>query len=451
MDILGAVVQVADSGGPLSGVRVVELGSFVAGPFAGQLLADLGAEVLKVEPPGGDGLRSWGLMAPSGTSWWSYAQNRGKRLACVDVARPEGQALLRRLLGEVDVLVANLRPATIERWGLGPERLRRELPHLVYVAISGYGLTGPNSSLPGFGSIAECRGGLRYVTGFPDRPPVRNGISLGDAAAGMFAVIGALASLVARERGAGDGEVVDVSLADAVFALTEAAITEYVHEGVVRERTGNQLLRAAPSNVYRTADNAWFAIGANSDALFGRLVTAMGEPGLADDPRFADNQSRVAHADELDERIAGWVAGQTADEVATTAAEAGIPAGPVQSMAEIAADPQFRERDMIIEVRDPDSPELGPVTMVGTVPKLWNRSHQPMSTSSTIGRESSLLARWAGLDEDEYQRLLDAGVLVDAAPERQTHAVRNAGNEGRSASGPAEGRSAEGRSAEGSG
>lgn len=207
--------------GPLAGVRVVELGSFIAAPFASQILADLGADVLKIEPPGGDGLRSWGAQAPSGSSWWSCAQNRGKRLGCLDLAHPDGPAVVRRLLAGADVLIENFRPGTLERWGLGPGRIAAEFPRLVYVAISGYGLTGPNRDLPGFGNVAEARGGLRYVTGYPDRPPVRTGVSLGDAAAGLYAVIGALASLYARERDPRqDGDVVDVALTDAVLSLT---------------------------------------------------------------------------------------------------------------------------------------------------------------------------------------------------------------------------------------
>lgn len=399
--------------GPLAGIRVLELGSFIAGPFAAQLLADLGAEVLKVEPPRGDQLRSWGPRAPSGSSWWSYAQNRGKRLAAVDLSHPEGPGVIRRVLANVDVLIANLRPGTLESRGLGPEELSRDFPSLVYVAISGYGLTGPNRSLAGFGSVAESRGGLRYVTGFPDRPPVRAGTSVGDAAASLFAAVGALASLLGRERDPQrQGEVVDVALADAVLAITESAVSDYLNAGVCRERTGNRLGRAAPSNVYLTADGHWWAIGANSDALFRRLAAAMGREELADDERYLDNPGRVAHAGELDEMIAEWVGGHDATEISAALDAAGIPAGPVQSMADIAGDPQYLERDMIIRVPDPDDPSLDPVAMVAPVPRLRNRAGRPEWTGGAIGRDNAVLAEWAGIDDDELQRLLDAGVLA---------------------------------------
>lgn len=401
--------------GPLSGLRVLELGSFIAGPFAAQLLADLGAEVLKVEPPGGDSLRTWGAMASTGSSWWSYVQNRGKKLACLDLKYPEAPPIIRRALANVDVLIENFRPDTIERWGLGPEQVAAEFPHLVYVAISGYGLTGPNRSLPGFGNVAESRGGLRYVTGYPDRPPVRTGVSLGDAAASLYAVVGALASLYARGRSnSRSGEVVDVALTDAVFSLTEAAITEYLHAGVVRERTGNQLLRAAPSNVYLTADHRWLALGGNSQDLFRRLTEAMGMPHLASDPRFTDNQARVAHVAELDEIIGDWTARHTLDELLRLTSQARIPAGPVQSMVDIAGDPQFRERDVIITVSDPDNPSLGDIAVPGPVPKFRTRQHRPTTTGGPVGRDTALLAEWAGVGAAEYQKLLDAGVLVDA-------------------------------------
>lgn len=402
--------------GPLAGVRVVELGSYIAAPFAAQLLADLGAEVLKIEPPGGDGLRSWGAISPSGSSWWSFVQNRGKYLAAVDLRRPEGPGIVRRLLGNVDVLVENMRPGTLDRWGLGPADAAAEFPHLVHVAISGYGLTGPNRELPGFGNIAESLGGLRYVTGFPDRPPVRTGVSLGDSAAALYAVTGAVAALFARERDPERrGDVVDVALTDAVVSLTEAAVTDYVHAGFVRERTGNQLRRAAPSNVYRTADGRWFALGANSDPLFRRLAAAMGEPELAEDPRYRDNQARVAATDDLDARIGTWVGRHTAEQLTAVTRKAGIPAGPVQDVADITRDSHFRERGMIIDVPDRDDPTGAPVTMVGPVPRFERRRRLPEWTGGRVGRDVAVLADWAGIDDDECARLLDAGVLITPA------------------------------------
>ncbi len=408
--------EAAGGTGPLAGVRVLEIGSLIAAPFATRVMADLGAEVLKIEPPGGDPLRTWGPTAPTGPSWWSYTQNRGKYLAGVDLRQPEGQALVEGLLGVVDVVVDNLRPDLRNRWGLAPGDVAQRFPSLVYVAISGFGLTGPKAEQPGFGSVAEALGGLRFVNGEPDRAPVRLGVSIGDTLAALYAVIGALASLFARERDTErGGEVVDVALTEAVLSVMESALADYVHAGVVRTRTGNRLSRAAPSNVYRTRDGHYVTIGANSDSLFKVLMGVMGCPELASDPRFADNRGRVEHQDEIDDAIGAFAA--TIDREPLVALLAGhrVPTGPVQSVADIVLDEQLLAREMFVEASDPAAPELGPITTPRPVPRLVRRPYRPTCTGGAVGRDSAVLAHWLGLTADEYSRLVARGVVVEPA------------------------------------
>ena len=277
---------------PLEGIRVLELGSLIAGPFATRLLADFGAEVIKIEPKSGDPLRTWGQMSPAGWSWWWYSQSRNKKLMVVDLHEPEGQAIVRELMRKSDAVIANFRPGTLDKWNLGYEDAVRMNPGIVYTSISGFGQTGPYRNRPGFGNIAESMSGMRYVTGFPDRPPVRVGFAIGDEITALYAVIGTLMSLLRRERAQdGQGDFVDVALTEAVFSLTEASLTEYLHEGVIQERAGNQLARSAPSNIFPTKDGRWIAIGANTDKIFPRLLKAMNRLDLQNDPRFIGNQA----------------------------------------------------------------------------------------------------------------------------------------------------------------
>lgn len=365
--------------GALDGVRVLELGSLIAGPFCGRLFADFGAEVIKVEPPnGGDPLRTWSLVTKHG-SLWSLVQSRNKQSVCLDLRQPDDREAVRRLALESDVIIENFKPGRMEAWGLGYEELSRDNPKLVMVRVSGYGQTGPASRRPGFGNIAESVGGLRYITGEADGPPMRVGLSIGDSIAALYAVIGALMALRHAER-TGQGQVVDVALSEAVFSMLEAIVPEYGYDGRVRERSGNHLGGAAPTNMYPTGDDRWLAIGANGDGIFKRFTAAIGQPELADDPRYATNQARRTNVAELDALITEWTRGRTLDEAMAVLEVADVPSGPVYSVADIAADPQYQARDMLVQV--PDT-RLGSILMPGIVPRLTG-------TPGAI--------RWAGRD-----------------------------------------------------
>jgi formyl-CoA transferase len=336
---------------PLAGIRVLELGSSVAGPAAGRLLADLGAEVLKIEPADGDALRTWGPPAPDGTSWWFKSHNRNKRFLRFDLHDADDRATVRRIALTCDVLVENFRPGRLAAWGLGYEELRAENPRLVYASISGYGQDGPYRDRVGFGNIAESMSGLRYVTGFPDRPPLRIGISLADELAALHCVIGIQAALLARARD-GVGDFVDVSLLESCVALTQGQIPDYDALGIVRERAGNMLGATAPSNIYPTRDGKWIAIGANANSIFRRFAQTIGRPELADDPRYLGNRERTEHAAELDAIVAAWTQTVDASEADRILAAAEVPAGPVYSVADLAADEQVRARAIVRHLRD---------------------------------------------------------------------------------------------------
>ncbi|MBC8068953.1 MAG: CoA transferase, partial [Deltaproteobacteria bacterium] len=335
--------------GALAGLRVLELGQLVAGPYCGFLLAGFGAEVIKVEPPGsGDPLRRWRKLDHDGTSLWWRSLGRNKRCITADLREPDGRALVRRLVERgVDVVIENFRPGRMERWGLGPEDLWAIDPRIVYVRISGYGQTGPKASAPGFANVAEAVGGLRYTTGEPERPPVRAGISLGDSLAGMNAAIGTLAAIHERDVvGSGCGQVVDCALTESVFSVMESLLPEYDRLGFVRERSGASVPGIAPSNSYACSDG-WVVLGANNDSLFARLMTAIGRPELADDPELARNDGRVAHIDRIDAAIAAWAAPHTVAEALAVLERAEVPCGPIQSIADIVRDPQFIARGML--------------------------------------------------------------------------------------------------------
>ena len=354
---------------PLAGVRVLELGSTVAGPAAGRLLADLGATVYKVEPPEGDQLRTWGSIAPDGTSWWFKSHNRNKRLLTFDLRDTKDAAIVRQIALRCDVIVENFRPGRLTSIGLGEAELRHEKPDLIYVSISGYGQTGAYSQRAGYGSVAEAMGGFRHVTGEPDGPPMRIGISIADEIAGLHAVIGALAALYAR-RCDGGGESVDISLVDSVFSLMEGALPDYAQAGVVAQRNGNRLATAAPTNVYPTRDGEWYAIGANGQSIFRRLALLMGNPALADDPRFRTNQARREHVAVLDELIAAWTKTRSSTELDDELATAGIPAGPVLSIERIAHHPHFVSRGSFVDIPDGSG---NTVTTYAPVPRLNDR------------------------------------------------------------------------------
>ena len=356
-----------DRHGPLQGLKVLELGQFVAGPFCSRLLAEFGADVIKVEPPGtGDGLRKWREMVGETSLWW-YLQGRNKKSVTIDLRHPDGQALIRRLAGEVDVVVENFRPGTLERWGLGWEQLHQLYPRLIMVRISGYGQDGPYRDKAGFGSVGESLGGIRFVTGFPDRPPVRAGISLGDSVAGIYGALGTMMAVYHRDvTGSGEGQMVDVALYEAVFSLMEAMLPEYDRFGHVRERTGNRLPGVAPTSTYTCGDGRFAVIGANGDGIFRRFMTAIGRPDLAGEPRFQSNEGRAAAADFLDEVIEDWTRQRSLEAVLAVCDESGTPAGRIYSVADMVSDPQYAARAMIRTAMLPD----GPVRMPGIVPRL---------------------------------------------------------------------------------
>jgi|SRR5579871_948766 crotonobetainyl-CoA:carnitine CoA-transferase CaiB-like acyl-CoA transferase len=407
--------QPNDAAPPLAGVRVVELGSFVAAPAATRILADFGAEVIKVESPGtGDELRQWGELIETrdgqGISAWWLTQARNKRFVTLNLRAPEGQALALALIAKSQIVIENFRPGRLEAWNLSYERMREVNPAIVLVRISGYGQTGPYREKAGYGNVSESMGGLRYVTGYPDRPPVRVGVSLGDMLAAQQAAFGALMALRVAER-TGKGQVVDVAITEAVFATTEGMLTEYAHKGIVRERAGNKLLRAAPSNVYQTGDGKWIAIGGNGENVFRRFTTAMGMPELATDKRFIDNRSRIANHEELDEIIGAWTAAHSLAEIQQLLDAAGVPAGPVMSIADIAADPQFQARGMIARVPDARLPE-GAAIMPGIVPRLTATPGQIAHAGGALGADNhDVFAGLLGLDAATVERLRESGII----------------------------------------
>ncbi|GAC1431047.1 MAG: CoA transferase [Candidatus Velthaea sp.] len=385
--------QLKKIGAPLEGIRILELGSTIAGPSAGRHLADLGAEVIKVEQPEGDQLRTWGELAPDGTSWWFKSHNRNKQLVTFDLREPADVATVREIALACDVVLENFRPGWLEERGLGPRSLRELKPELIYVSISGYGQTGPYATRPGYGNIAEAMGGLRYITGEPDGPPMRVGISIGDELAGLYAVIGVLAALRARSQDQ-RGDVVDVSLIESTFSLLEATLPEYVHCNKVNARTGNRYLRAAPNSVYPTRDGEWLAIGGNSQSIFRRLVTLIGKPDIADDPRFATNQARAANAAELDGIIAAWTRTLDWQSANDALADAGVPAGPVLSIAGIAADPQFQARGALASVPDDDGT---PIATYGPVPRFTEHPARLERAAGRIGRDQEAVLKELGI------------------------------------------------------
>ncbi|HYW52920.1 MAG TPA: CoA transferase [Dongiaceae bacterium] len=336
---------------PLDGIRVLELGSSVAGPAAGRLLADLGADVVKVESAEGDGLRTWGPPAPDGTSWWFKSHNRNKRFVKFDLHDADDRKTVREIALRADVILENFRPGRMDDWGLGYESVRAENPRIVYASISGFGQDGPYRNRTGFGNIAESMSGLRYVTGYPDQPPVRIGISLADELAALYCVVGIQAALLARERD-GVGDYVDVSLLESSIALTQGMLPEYDALGIVRERSGNSHNAVAPSNIYPTRDGKWIAIGANANSLFRRFVAAIGRPELADEPRYRGNRERTEHGAEIDALVAEWTRTLDAADAAKLLADAGVPAGPVYSIADIVADEQVRARGFVRHLAD---------------------------------------------------------------------------------------------------
>ncbi len=395
--------------GALSDLRVVEMGVLLAGPFAGQLFADHGAEVLKLEPPGqGDPMRDWGQEKPHGKSLWWPVVARNKKSVTVNLRMPEGQALARDLLATSDVLIENFRPGTLERWGMAPDTLWETNPGLVILRVTGFGQTGPMSPQAGYGSIGEAMGGLRYVMGEADRMPARAGISIGDTLAALFGAMGALMALHARGR-TGRGQVVDSAIYEAVLGVMESLITEYDAAGYIRERTGPILPNVAPSNVYPTADGLEILIAGNQDTVFRRLAEAMGRAELADDPRYATHGSRGAHQGELDELITAWTRSLPCDDVARLMREHAVPHGTIYRAKEMLEDDHFAARDAIVRVAHK---QFGSLAMQNAFPRLSDTPGEIHWSGPDLGEHTEQVLREVlGRSDSDIEALRSIGVI----------------------------------------
>lgn len=400
--------MVKQSPRPLDGIRVLELGQLMAGPFAGTVLAYFGAEVIKIEPPGtGDPVRGWRAVE-DGTSLWWLSLARNKKCITLDLRKPAGQALARRLAVKADVLIENFRPGTMERWGLGPSDLEAANPGLVYARVSGFGQTGPYAARPGFAAVCEAVGGLRYVTGTPGEPPVRANLSVGDTLAGLHAALGIALALLHRERNAAAGQVVDVAIYEAVFNLMEAAVPEYDRLGLVREPSGVTITGVVPTNLYPCADGRGVVIGANSESIYRRLMAVLGRQDLADDPALRTNAGRVPRQAEIDGAVAAWTRALPSSEVIERLAQAAVPAGPVNSVADMLDDPHFQSRGLVEEV------EAGgrPLKIPAIVPRLVatpGRTDWPGPALGAHNRE--ILGGLLGLTDEELARLEAEGTV----------------------------------------
>lgn len=401
--------QAATTPGPLGGLRVLEFGSLLAGPFCGQILADFGAEVIKCELPGsGDPMRDWGRERACGKSLWWPIVARGKKSVTVNLREPQGQDLVRRMADHADIVIENFRPGTMERWNLGYEQLSKNNPGLIMVRVSGYGQDGPYSARAGFGAIGEAMGGLRYVVGDPRTPPSRVGISIGDSLAAMFAAIGALVAVRAREV-TGRGQIVDSAIYEAVLGLMESLIPEYVFAGYIRERTGSVLPNVAPSNIFESSDNKMVLIAANQNTVFSRLCEAMGRPELATEERFASHTARGANQAVLDEIIGAWTATLDAAALLSALHAAGVPAGETYRAPEMLTDPHFAARNAITAVPHPD---FGEFPMQNVVPKLSETPGKIRWAGPPLGEHTDeVLQDLLGLSDEELSPLRVAGII----------------------------------------
>lgn len=395
--------------GPLTDLRVVEMGQLLAGPFCGQLLADFGAEVIKVEQPGtGDPMRQWGREKPHGKSLWWPVIARNKKSVEINAREPEGQALIRDLVKDADILLENFRPGTMERWGLGYDELSRLNPRLVMIRVSGYGQTGPYSRNAGYGAIGEAMGGLRYVVGDPSTPPSRMGISIGDTLAATFACLGGLMALHAAKR-TGRGQVVDSAIYEAVLNVMESLITEYDKAGYVRERTGATLPNVAPSNVYPTRDGKYVLIAANQDTVFARLAKAMGREELAADARYATHAARGQRQEELDDVIAAWTRTLDAGDLGPLLDAHGVPRGDIYRAPEMLEDAHFKAREAIVRVAHP---VFGDLAMQNVAPKLSDTPGRVVSPGPELGEHNiEVFQRLLGIDRDRLATLAGRGVI----------------------------------------
>jgi formyl-CoA transferase len=393
----------------LKGLKVVEMGQLIAGPFAGKTLGDFGADVIKIEPPGtGDPLRNWRLVK-DGTSVWWQVQSRNKRSIALDLRSPEGQAIAKKLVAQADVLVENFRPGTLEGWGMSYDELSALNPGLIMLRISGYGQTGPYRDLPGFGAIGEAMGGLRHLTGEPGRVPVRCGISIGDTLAALHGTIGVLTALYHRKVNGGKGQVIDVALHEAVFNVMESLIPEHSAFGVVREPAGSALPGIAPSNAYRCGDGGVVLIAGNGDSIFKRLMSAIGRDDLGQDPALADNAGRVKRVAELDAAIEAWTLQRPAAEALAVLGDAKVPAGRVYSAADIATDPHYRARDMILQQPTRDGYT---VEVPGIVPKLLGTPGSVRSSAPKLGDDTDAVLGEIGFSAHDIAALRGRKVVA---------------------------------------
>jgi len=387
--------------GPLNGVRVIEMGSLIAGPYAGAVLAQFGAEVIKIEPPGiGDPLRNWRKMDGDTSLWW-YSQSRNKKSLTLNLKDPNGQEVLRDLVKDADVLVENFRPGTLEKWNLGWEVLSAINPKLVMLRVSGYGQTGPFADKPGFAAIAEAIGGLRYLIGYPDRAPVRTGVSIGDTLASLYGVIGTMIALRHAEQ-TGEGQVVDVSLIESVLAVTESLVPEYGVDGTVRERTGSSLPGIAPSNTYLTRDGRYLVLAANGDSIFQRLMHAIGRPDVATDERFKHNDGRAVASDELDEILGAWSASVSLSQALDVLEQASVPASGINSISEVFEDQQFKARGSIEHHTLKSGLNL---YMPSVVPRLTKTPGGTQWLGPSLGEHNREVLKALGLGEEMIRKV----------------------------------------------
>lgn len=394
--------------GPLRGIRVLELGQLIAGPFCGQILGDLGAEVVKVEDPkNGDPMRQWGQSRIKGSSLWWSVLARNKKSVTLDLRTPEGQAAARQLAQSADIVVENFRPGSMEKWGLSYPDLAAENPRLIMLRVSGFGQTGPYSKQAGYGSIGEAMGGLRYIVGDPSTPPSRVGISIGDSLAALFGTIGVLAALQERHQ-SGRGQIVDSAIYEAVLGMMESMVPEWADDGIQRERSGSTLPKIAPSNVYPTKDERWLIIAANQDTVFRRLAEAMGKPDLPDSPEFATHTARGERQAELDEMIAQFSLQFNADELQTLLNHHSVPVGKIFRVEDMLNDPQYLARNSVVEV---ESKDYGKVTMQNAFPRMSRTDTSVRWVGPELGQDTDSVLSELGYDGASINRLRDQGVI----------------------------------------
>ena len=397
---------------PLRGIRVIEVGQLLAGPFAGTLLAYFGADVIKVEPPGdGDPIRGWRLLDEDGTSFWWRSLGRNKKSLTLNLRTAEGRDVLSQLLGDADVLIENFKPGTMEKWGLGPDDVKQQNPGLIYTRISGYGQTGPYSSKPGYASVTEAYSGFRYINGFDGEVPVRPNLSLGDSVAGLHAAMGILLALLARKssESAAAGQVVDVALYESMFNLMEGIVPEYSGAGEVRQPAGSTITGIVPTNTYLCADHKHVVIGGNGDSIYVRLMTAIGRDDLANDPRLAGNPGRVTHQKLIDGAIAAWADKLTSDQVIQTMEDADVPVGAIFSIADAFEDPHYQARGMFEHVNVPNQDQ--PLAIPAILPKLTGTPGSTEWPGGEVGSHTDELLQALGLDSQRIAYLRENGIV----------------------------------------